>query len=422
MGLYRKRWTRDGRKYESRTWYFSFKHPGTGRRIIRSTSTADRQAALILMNDSIREAAREKAGLADPHKIHKQRPLADHVDEWETAQLAKGNHERDSRMQADRLRKVIKALSFTFWSDISASRVQIYLGELRGLGKGARTRNGHLQATKQFCAWLVADQRVASNPLAHLKRENARADVRRARRAFEADELRWLLHTTAEGPARYGIDGATRSGMYEFAVATGLRASEVRAVTWADVDLDSARATVTVAAATAKNRRADVLPLTARVAQLLACWRAQRPDLSDDMPVFATPHVSNFCRLLREDMQAAREAWLSEPGISATELAEREASNFLQPMRRSEMATGANGGTASRFDEVLDFHSLRHTTATFLARAGVPITTSMSLMRHSSVDLTARFYTHVRIADRGAAVDQMPDLSMPTKRNAQRSA
>jgi hypothetical protein len=41
----------------------------------------------------------------------------------------------------------------------------------------------------------------------------------------------------------------------------------------------------------------------------------------------------------------------------------------------------------------LDFHALRHTFATMLARAGVSPRVAMELMRHSDMRLTAKTYT-----------------------------
>ena len=40
-------------------------------------------------------------------------------------------------------------------------------------------------------------------------------------------------------------------------------------------------------------------------------------------------------------------------------------------------------------------YDLRHTYCTDLAKSGVPLVTASKLMGHSSVNLTARIYTHV---------------------------
>ncbi len=57
-----------------------------------------------------------------------------------------------------------------------------------------------------------------------------------------------------------------------------------------------------------------------------------------------------------------------------------------------------------------DFHSLRHTFCTLLARSGVQPQIAQKLMRHSSIDLTMNFYTHILMEDNMSAVSQLPDL------------
>jgi len=46
--------------------------------------------------------------------------------------------------------------------------------------------------------------------------------------------------------------------------------------------------------------------------------------------------------------------------------------------------------------EGIDFHALRATFATSLARADVPLTQTQRLMRHSDPKLTANVYTDLR--------------------------
>ncbi len=69
-------------------------------------------------------------------------------------------------------------------------------------------------------------------------------------------------------------------------------------------------------------------------------------------------------------------------------------------------------GIPYRDDEgrVLDFHSLRHTFGTNLARAGVAPKVAQELMRHSDINLTMGTYTHVGLYDLNAAVESLPAL------------
>jgi len=138
-------------------------------------------------------------------------------------------------------------------------------GAARG-GVGAaelsvETTNHYLRAVKGFARWLVRSGRAPDNPLDCLTLLNARADRRHDRRALEPDELLRLLDAARNGPERFGMTGPLRGLVYQLAVETGLRVSELRSLTWGSFDLDADPPTVTVKAAYCKHRRDDTLPL-----------------------------------------------------------------------------------------------------------------------------------------------------------------
>jgi integrase len=58
-----------------------------------------------------------------------------------------------------------------------------------------------------------------------------------------------------------------------------------------------------------------------------------------------------------------------------------------------------------------DFHSLRHTLATNLARAGTAPRVAMEIMRHSDMRLTAKTYTDAGLLPVADAVLELPYLS-----------
>jgi len=62
----------------------------------------------------------------------------------------------------------------------------------------------------------------------------------------------------------------------------------------------------------------------------------------------------------------------------------------------------------------LDFHSLRGTYATLLARVGVNLQTAQALMRHSDPKLTAKTYTKLGITDFAETIRRL-DVALPTR-------
>lgn len=64
----------------------------------------------------------------------------------------------------------------------------------------------------------------------------------------------------------------------------------------------------------------------------------------------------------------------------------------------------------------MDFHALRHTFISNLARAGVHPRNAQALARHSTIDLTMNVYTHVAMDDLATDVEQLPAMGdAPTR-------
>jgi integrase len=259
---------------------------------------------------------------------------------------------------------------------------------------------------------MVRDGRASESPLAHLDGLNVKTDRRHDRRTLSVDELRWLLDVTENGrsmrdvngelvkmPAveRFGMTAAARAMLYRVAVETGLRSAELRSLTRASFDLDGNEPSVTIAAAYAKNRRQDTLPLKPETASTLAVH------LSGKMPkaqAFSMPIRTEVIRMFRADLTDARAAWIAEPAASQ-QRAERDKSTFL-----------AEQDESGRY---ADFHALRHTFITGLVTGGVNPKVAQTLARHSVITLTMDRYTHLYQGNLSAALDVLPDLSQPTK-------
>jgi len=65
-------------------------------------------------------------------------------------------------------------------------------------------------------------------------------------------------------------------------------------------------------------------------------------------------------------------------------------------------------------DQTVDFHALRHTFISLMARAGVAPKVLMDLARHSDINLTMKHYSHTLVQDRAEALVALPDLLTET--------
>jgi len=182
--------------------------------------------------------------------------------------------------------------------------------------------------------------------------------------------------------------------LYRLAVETGLRAGELASLTPASfylADLDAA--TVKVTAAYSKHRRDDILPLRRDMAEAVATFIAGKPA---DARLFAVP--PRTAEMIQTDLAAAREAWI-KAAITRQEKESRRTTAFLAD-------TDGSG-------RVVDFHALRHSFLTRLARSGVAPAVAKSLARHSTIVLTMDHYTHTLIGDERAALDKLPSINAP---------
>ncbi len=343
-------------------------------------------------------------GLLDGRLSSAGMPLSDHVRDFVASLSASENTTAYVNLVESRIRRIINGCGFIHLSDLSASRTQSFLAGLRkpaeGKGISAQTHNFYLTAIKAFCRWMVRDQRAADSPLLHLQGLNVRTDRRHDRRALAIEEVIHLLDTTAAGPERGRVSGDERALLYQFAVMTALRANEIRTLRVSDFRLDAKPPVVRVAAGYSKHRREDRVVLrTGLVEQLRTHLATKLPNAT----AFRMPGRTYLARVVKADLDAAREAWLAT-APDAKARAEMGASDFL-----------AYQDTNGQF---ADFHSFRHMTGSFLAKAGVSPKMAQSILRHSDYKLTMNLYSHAYQSDQVAAVERLPDLSPATRNGA----
>ncbi len=394
---------RTGRKREASRWYVEFKdHLDTVRRLPAFTSKAaseemgrnleklvayhratggqtDPKLSEWLVGLPPRTRDRLVAiGLLDSERVGVGKPLADHLDDFTDALRGKGDTEKQIRQLTQRIRKVCLGCGFKTFGDISAAAVWRFIGKLRDDCYKTRTRCHYLGAVRQFTKWMRDERRASDDPLAGMKPETVDDEAEAG--VFEPDELRTLLTETERGPVRRRMTGFERRLLYELAGSTGFRSKECRTITWGDIDLGADPPTATVTAKHAKNRKLYDQPLTASLTQVLARCREIRGRVDPEDLVFpVTPDETRIAAMLRDDMRAA--------GLPECDSAARPR----------------------------NFHSLRHSFGSHLARANVSPKLAMDLMRHSDVNLTLRRYSHTLLPDRSSAIQKLPDFSQPER-------
>ncbi len=356
---------------QSQYWYIDYKAAGETRKRVKGFK--DKTATAQLAAKLEKEAELADAGIIDRYKEHRKRPLTEHLKDFGSCLTGRGITAKYIQQVVNQLEIVFKSCGFAYIADITASSVQRFIGELKRTGSSHRTCNYYLKTLKQFCSWLVADNRTAENPLAYLKGLNTQTDIRRKRRALNIDEINRLIEVAAESPEHHLMSGQERAMLYTLAVNTGLRAGELASLTWQSFNLNDSTPFVTVLAAYSKHRRDDTIPLRPDVAGLFTQWQTERNEPMN-AKIFPNLDKVKTAEMLRKDFEIAGIDYIDKAG------------------------------------RVADFHALRHTFISNLSQGGVSPKVAQSLARHSTITLTMDTYTHVQLYDERAALEKLPDL------------
>ena len=343
MSVFRPKWKRGGVESTGRLYWMDTRVAGKRHR--RSLGVSDKRIAIQKEAEIVRRLEMAGAGL-DSHDETAAMDVGALVAEYEQELVRRRSSPSHVKHTLHRVKNVLgRARSLT---EVTPARIRKSLLRIGSKGLTAKTVNGYRVAVSGFFGWLLQEGRWPTNPVLQVKRVRE-VESKRPRRAFTTAELRRLFEAAP----------ADRAACYRMAATTGLRRSELRALTWADVDLDAA--TVRVRASIAKNRRTTYLPIPAGT---VAALRALKANGAPDVEVF---RFVPSTRRMREDLEAAEVPYVTPEGTA-------------------------------------DFHALRVTYATMLARAGVSLVQAQKLMRHSDPKLTANIYTRLQLDDAHAAV------------------
>jgi integrase len=343
-----------------RIWRWRFRLvPSDGKIQDVSLGTSDKQVAEKKRSELLQEKEHERAGFIPPKAVRNaaQRKLAEHLQDFLGDLRRRGKSEKYLANIEFRVGKLITDCGWHFSKDVTADSFQSWLRAHRELKD--KTANDYLEAVRCFFNWLVRLGRAISNPLLSIEKAKTKEGRAVEIRALSDDEMLRLLAVAGE-----------RKPVYLMAVHTGLRSSELEALTWGDLHLDAVTPFVKVRASTTKNGKAAEMRLLPEVVEELTKLKAC--GVLDAEPVFKSiPRIERF----RRDLIKA--------GISPTDAAGRKAV----------------------------FHSLRHTFGTNLARGGVASRVAMSLMRHSDRRLTDKIYTDENLLGTWSAFDSLPNYS-----------
>ena len=330
--------------------------------------------------DAPRRERLQEWGLVSAARMVAGDGLETPLERWRQSILNHGRREDYADKRHLCAKRLFEAAGFAYFRDIHPEAVLETIARWRKAKKlpgewkrhstvSENTLSHHVSAAKSFTRWMYRNGYAPRDPLLSLptsrRKPGPEATLSRQaqRRALTEDEQANLIRKTAAGESKvYGVPASERAALYRVALATGLRQRFIRGLKVADVDYAHA----VIQAEGEGNKRASPKPMPAHLADALRPFTEGRDSAA---PLFTLPSEHNMARMLRRDAEAA--------GIPA---------------------------------EKLDFHALRHTFGTTLARKGVHPKTLMRLMDHQDINITMRYYTHAFPEDEWAAVAQLPAM------------
>jgi integrase len=201
---------------------------------------------------------------------------------------------------------------------------------------------------------------------------------RKEARALDPKQTEWLL-SAAQGHWLYPI--------IVLALATGCRRGELLALTWPDVRLDSTP---------------GVLAVSKSLEQTKAGLRIKTPK-NGKTRAFPLPAVAvEAMKAHRETQEQARKLFGNAYRADLNLVFAGPDGDYLKP----DSVTAAACLLARKIGlPGAGLHSLRHSHASQLLSAGVPLPAVSKRLGHSSVNITAQIYSHAFTADEIAAAE-----------------
>jgi len=317
-------------------------------------------------------------GIRDRYTEAAEKALAEHLAAWQQIVEANGTTAKQAAAVRHGVEVLATCAGWKRITDIDQDSALLALARCqqpcpeKPKGRSAQTRNHFRSHLRQFVAWAVASGRLRTDPLGRLDRVDVSTDRRHDRRTPTYEEVAKLFEVLEKPDTVVlrGMTGFQRALGYRVAMATGLRASELRSLEWRNFDWK--RGTVTLAASYSKRRREDTILLPPWLLSMLQAWQASGGELWSGFPAIHPGQI------LKSDL-------------------------ILASIPYSVRSPGG-------VEQYFDFHSLRHYFCTWAAHvASISPRTLLALTRHSSVELAMGVYGVTQQGDVRLAVDGMSE-------------
>jgi len=337
-----------------------------------ATGCKSKDMALAYLRNKELEIERIKAGVATRKEINASVQSAvsieKHIQAFRTHMQSKGNVKEHINQTIKHIETIVEFIGAKNITDIRQEKIELWIVTQIQKGLTHRTVNSYVASCKTFLTWCIDTSRIDSNPLKKIKKLNEAITRKKQRRALSEDELKKLFEAARLRKRRKNKNGNEIELIYRTLVGTGFRLKELKSIKVFQVDFE--RNEITLKAVNEKRKKGTQQPINADLSKRLKKWTSMK--LPKD----------NLFEFTKDQLRTSFENDCKLAGI------------------KKVLDDGRS----------VDLHCLRKTFGTMLARAGVPITTTQRLMRHSTVELTSKIYIDVDPIDISNALKKLPKI------------
>lgn len=213
--------------------------------------------------------------------------------------------------------------------------------------------------------------------------------------ALEEKDVARLLEALQDAPAQFSV-------ITQLALFTGARRSEICGLRWCDVDLDAGTLSI--------ERNVQYIPGKGTVFTTPKTKRSQRC-------IKIGPECVQLLREYRQHQKAERfkvgSEWMRRVEIENGKTVDNDLLFTRwngQPLDPNAVTSWFPGFLAAHDLPAVHFHSLRHTNASLLIAAHVPVTTVSGRLGHAKTSTTTDIYAGFIRSSDAAAADALTDV------------
>ena len=374
----------------SKNWSMRFRDEH-GKLVRKSTGTADKSAAQMMLAKELRMVGLRRVGIAAPSPLQARTPIARVVEAYLADCLAGGNTPEWVNKKRGRLDIFVRETGAESIAAVNTELVRGFFDRFLA-GSSIGTKRAYKSIISDLCRWAIeqrppmlsADPTVGAIPRRRGHKLTNIDGTRDSRRCLWTHEIPMLLGARPTAPrARFAWDSHRRP-LYIVALGTGLRRRTLDQITTAMIKLDNANPHIAVPGELMKSGRLFHMPLR------------------DPMVLQSVRHLVGRCNARKPFSHGRPNPLLDRPLAPIPKSSE----TFLADIKRAGIAPIDEQGRR------VVFHSLRATFATQLALNDVPDIVAQQLMDHQSIITTKKYYAMVGVTDAHRYMARMPALEM----------